>query len=165
MDAKAIRLGGSEAATTIELPARDPEHLGIDVLVALFIAADGLVILDRHLRCVLANPAACTLLGYAADRLRGRDFLNPAHVNGVVDVVLAIDIGGLNGYGDFEDFARRLGVHSCLEWSVFNLPPLSRQEENVQRPTFNVQRPMERVARRRCEGSSEGVRENDRISK
>jgi hypothetical protein len=34
--------------------------------------------------------------------MRSRDLLHPAKVNGIVDVVLLVDIGRLNGDGDFE---------------------------------------------------------------
>ena len=44
--------------------------------------------------------------------MRGRDFLDPADVNGVVDVVLPVDVGWLNGERHFE---RRHGLaHTAL---------------------------------------------------
>ena len=39
----------------------------------------------------------------------GRDFLNPAKVNGVVDVILLVDVARLNGDGDFEGVRRTFG--------------------------------------------------------
>lgn len=35
--------------------------------------------------------------------MRGRDFLHPAKVDSVIDVVLLVDIGRLNGHDDFEN--------------------------------------------------------------
>lgn len=36
---------------------------------------DGLVVVDADRRYVYANPAACQVLGYPVEQLRGRDFL------------------------------------------------------------------------------------------
>jgi PAS domain S-box-containing protein len=58
------------------LAAGDPQDLGLDVLTAMMRATlDGLVILDRHLRCEFANAAACSMLGYELEELQGRDLL------------------------------------------------------------------------------------------
>jgi PAS domain S-box-containing protein len=76
MDDKGTRRGGSEAPPAAKLPAGHLKDLGLDVVgAALDRTRDGVVFLDRHLRCLFANPAACTLLGYAPDKLLGRDFL------------------------------------------------------------------------------------------
>ena len=57
-------------------PAGTPEALGLDVLASMVRAlADGIIVLDSDHRVVYANPAACKLVGYPADRLLGRDFL------------------------------------------------------------------------------------------
>ena len=43
--------------------------------------------------------------------MRGRDLLDPADVNGVVDMVLLVDVRGLDGHRHLEGLGRSFGVH------------------------------------------------------
>jgi hypothetical protein len=43
--------------------------------------------------------------------MRRRDFLHPAKVDGVIDVLLLIDVSRLNRDSDFERVRRELGFH------------------------------------------------------
>src|SRR4029077_14551721 len=65
----------------------------------------------------------------------GRDLLDPAQVNDVVDVVLLVDVRRLDHNGHFERPKR--------EWHHWRV----RQSK---RPTLNVQRPMSNLEDRRA---------------
>ena len=56
------------------------------------------------------DPSDCLLRDGGSERfpMRGRDFLHPAQIDGVVDVRLLVDVSRLNGDGDFE------GVRWCF---------------------------------------------------
>jgi PAS domain-containing protein len=54
----------------------DAAALGLQALAeALTRTEDGICVVDAGRRYVYANPAACQMLGYPVEQLRGRDFL------------------------------------------------------------------------------------------
>lgn len=57
-------------------PLADAAALGLPALAEVLTRTqDGLAVVDADRRYVYANPAACQILGYPAEHLRGRDFL------------------------------------------------------------------------------------------
>jgi len=54
----------------------DAATLGLSALAGVLAGAqDGITVIDAGRRFVYANPAACEMLGYPFEQLRGRDFL------------------------------------------------------------------------------------------
>ncbi|MGH3828311.1 MAG: PAS domain-containing protein, partial [Pseudonocardiaceae bacterium] len=68
---------GEEMATGVEPSAlADAAALGLSALAGVLAGAqDGIVVTDADRRYVYANPAACEMLGYPLEQLRGRDYL------------------------------------------------------------------------------------------
>ena len=50
--------------------------------------------------------------------MRGGHFLDPAEVNGIVHVVLPVDVRGLNGDNYFEGVRRRFGFQDNVACST-----------------------------------------------
>jgi PAS domain-containing protein len=61
---------------TEPLALADAAALGLSALAEVLARTeDGICVVDTERRYVYANPAACRMLGYPLEQLRGRDFL------------------------------------------------------------------------------------------
>jgi PAS domain S-box-containing protein len=78
----------------------DAAALGLPALAGVLAGAqDGFTIVDAERRFVYANPAACQMLGYPLEQLRGRDFLSsiPAREHTIMRARFADQLGGPAG--------------------------------------------------------------------
>jgi PAS domain S-box-containing protein len=75
----------------------DAAALGLPALAGVLAGAqDGITIVDAERRFVYANPAACQMLGYPLEQLRGRDFLGsiPAREHTIMLARFPDQLGG-----------------------------------------------------------------------
>ena len=80
----------------------DAAALGLPALAGVVAGAqDGITVVDAGRRLVYANPAACQMLGYPLEQLRGRDFLGsiPAREHTIMLARFSDQLGGLAGGG------------------------------------------------------------------
>src|SRR5271170_912217 len=80
----------------------DAAALGLPALSGVVAGAqDGITVVDANRRFVYANPAACQMLGYPLEQLRGRDFLSviPAQEHTIMLARFADQPGGPAGGG------------------------------------------------------------------
>jgi PAS domain S-box-containing protein len=72
-----LRSAGAEASTASgSFAIAEAAALGLPALAGVVAGAqDGITVVDAERRVVYANPAACEMLGYSLEELRGRDFL------------------------------------------------------------------------------------------
>jgi PAS domain S-box-containing protein len=78
----------------------DAAALGLSALAGVLAGAqDGITVVDAERRFVYANPAACEILGYPLEQLRGRDFLDsvPAREHTIMLARFSHQLGGPAG--------------------------------------------------------------------
>lgn len=78
----------------------DAAALGLSALAGVLAGAqDGITVVDTERRFVYANPAACEMLGYPLEQLRGRDFLGsiPAREHTIMLARFSDQLGGSAG--------------------------------------------------------------------
>jgi PAS domain S-box-containing protein len=78
----------------------DAAALGLPALAGVLAGAqDGITVVDAGRRFVYANPAACQMLGYPLEQLRGRDFLGsiPAREHTIMLARFSDQLGGAAG--------------------------------------------------------------------
>ena len=75
----------------------DAAALGLPALAGVLVGAqDGITVIDAERRFIYANPAACQMLGYRLEQLRGRDFLGsiPAREHTIMLARFSDQLGG-----------------------------------------------------------------------